>query len=52
MEDGLSLTDCGLFPETKYTYTVVPYSYGEDGSVRYGNFDYTGVSATTGEEKT
>ena len=52
VEDGLSLTDCGLFPETKYTYTVVPYSYGEDGSVRYGNFDYTGVSATTGEEKT
>ena len=50
VEGGLTLTDYGLFPGTKYTYTVVPFDHGEDGTMRYGNFDYSGVSAATEEE--
>ena len=50
VEDGLSLTDYGLFPGTSYTYTVVPYDRAEDGAERYGCFSYAGVSAATEEE--
>ena len=44
--EDLEWLDEGLSPNTKYTYTVVPYCE-ENGETLYGSFKFKGVSART-----
>ena len=42
-----SYEDCSSFvPGDVYYYTVVPFSFNEDGEMMYGNFSYGGLSIT------
>lgn len=48
INDGsLSYLDENLTASTSYTYRVVPYQTGADGSKQYGHFDVTGVKGKT-----